>query len=148
MAASYDLNDVADALAAVWDQLDTGLTLNGEALKLSAHSDIPGQVEVPCLVLELESISWDETMASGMDSVTFVATVLVEHQDMATGQRQLRAFLSRDGGMGKIKAALLADQALGGLVSYAHIPAVRRFGQITYGDVTYLGAEIPIEVVS
>lgn len=148
MTASYDLNAIADALAEVWSGLDTGLTLNSQPLILTTYAEIPGQVEVPCLVLELDDISWDETMGSGMDSVTFLATVLVEHQDMSTGQRQLRAFLSRDGGLGKIKATLLEDQTLGGLVSYAHAKTVRRFGQIEYGEATYLGAEIPIEVVS
>jgi hypothetical protein len=148
MAASYDLNEVADALAAVWQGLDTGLELNGQALTLSAHSEVIGTVEVPALVLELDDINWDMTMGAGMDDVTFVATVLVEAQDLSTGQRQLRAFLSRDGGLGKIKRALEADQSLGGLVSYAHIPTVRRFGQIEYAGSSYLGVELTIEVVS
>jgi hypothetical protein len=50
--------------------------------------------------------------------------------------------------MGKIKAALEADQTLGGLVSYAHMTGVRRIGNVVYNDVAYLGAELPIEVMS
>lgn len=148
MAASYDLNEVADALAATWQGLDTGLTLNSQPLTLTVHAEVVGTVEVPALVLELEDIRWDMAMGEGMDEVTFVATVLVEAQDLSTGQRQLRSFLSRDGGLGKIKRALVANQTLGGLVSYAHIPTVRRFGQIEYAGSSYLGVELTIEVVS
>lgn len=148
MSADYDLNAIADALAAVWNGLDTGLTLNSQALTLTAHSEVIGTVEVPALVLELDDIDWDQTMGAGMDQVIFLATVLIEGQDLVTGQRQLRSFLGRDGGMGKIKAALVANQTLGGLVSYAHMATPRRFGQIDYAGSTYLGVEIPIEVVS
>lgn len=148
MSVSYDLNQVADALAAVWQGLDTGLTLNTEPLTLTAYPEVVGTVEVPALVLELDDINWDRTMGEGMDEFTFVATVLVEGQDLTNGQRQLRAFLSRDGGLGKIKRALVADQTLGGLVSIAHVPTVRRFGQITYAGSEYLGVELTIEVTS
>lgn len=146
--ASYDLNAVADALAAVFNDLVTGEALNGEAIKVTAYADVPGTVEVPAVVLELDDIDYDLTMGGGMDEFTFVALVLVETQDEQTGQRALRSFMSRDGGFGKLKAALEANRTLDGLVSVAHMTSVRRIGNIDYGATTYLGAEIPIEVTS
>lgn len=146
--ASYDLNAVAAALAAVFNNLDTGETLGGVPLTLNAYADVMGQIEVPALVLELDDLVWDETMGAGSDSFTFLAHLLVETQDEQVGQARLRSFMSRDGGMGKIKAALEADQTLGGLVSYAHMTGVRRIGNVVYNDVAYLGAELPIEVMS
>lgn len=148
MATSYDLNEIADALAAVFDGLPTGDEFGGVGETFNAYAEVPGQIEEPAIVLELDDLSWDATMGAGEDTLTFLATVLVDAQDDDGSQRALRAFLSRDGGVGKLKAALLADQTLGGLVSYAHMPTVRRIGTITYGGVDYLGAELPIEIVS
>lgn len=146
--ASYDLNEVADALAAVFHNIATGEELNGEPITVTAYADIPGTVEVPALVLELDDIQYDLTMGAGMDEFTFIALIMVETQDEQSGQRALRSFMSRDGGLGKLKTALENDKTLGGLVSDAHMTNVRRIGNITYGDATYLGAEIPIEVTS
>lgn len=146
--ASYDLNAVADALAAVFDGVLTGEELNGVPVRVTAHSDVPGQVEVPAVILELDDIQYDQTMGAGMDEFTFIMLLLVEYQDQRTAQRSLRSFMSRDGGMGKLKAALEADQTLGDLVSVAHMTSVRRIGVIEYGEAAYLGAEIPIEVTS
>jgi hypothetical protein len=146
--ASYDLNAVADALAEIFDGVLTGEELNGVAVSVTAYADVPGTIEVPAVVLELDDIQYDLTMGGGMDEFTFVALLLVEYQDMASAQRALRSFMSRDGGFGKLKAALEADTTLGGLVSIAHMTGVRRIGGISYGEATYLGAEVPIEVTS
>lgn len=146
--ASYDLNAVADALAAVFNDVTTGDELNGVPVVVTAYADVPGTVEVPAVVLELDDIQYDLTMGAGMDEFTFLALLLVEVQDEQTAQRSLRSFMSRNGGFGRLKAALEADSTLGGLVSIAHMTGVRRIGQIEYGEATYLGAEIPIEVTS
>lgn len=146
--ASYDLNAVADALASVFDGVTTGEELAGVPVVVTAYADVPGTVEVPAVVLELDDIQYDQTMGAGMDEFTFIALLLVEYQDMATAQRSLRSFMSRNGGFGRLKAALEADVTLGGLVSVAHMTGVRRIGGITYGEATYLGAEVLIEVTS
>lgn len=146
--AAYDLNAVADAIATVFDGVSTGETYDGVAQKVTGHSDVPPQPNVPAVVLELETISWDESMGGGADSFTFIATALVQYADSDGAQRSLRSFLSRDGGAGKLKAALEASRTLGGLVSYAHMQTARRIGLITYNDVQYLGAEMVIEVMS
>lgn len=147
--ASYDLNAVADALAEVFNGIVTGETLDSVPIAVTAYADVPGTVEVPAVVLELDDVQYDLTMGGeGMDDFTFLALLLVEYQDVASSQRALRAFMSRDGGAGKLKAALAEDQTLDGLVSFAHMTSVRRIGVINYGEATYLGAEIPIEVTA
>lgn len=146
--ASYDLNDIMDALATVFDGTPTGETHGGEAETFSAYAEVPGQFEPPAIVLELDTIEWDQNMGDGADSFTIVASVMVDYQDSRGAQRALRAMLSREGGVGKLKAALEASKSLNNLVSYAHMSSVRRIGEITYNDVTYLGAEIDIEVMS
>lgn len=139
---------MADALAGVFDGLATGDEFGGVAETFNAYAEVVDQISEPALVLELDDLTWDETMGDGEDTFTFIMTCLVDSQDNEGSQRALRYFLSRAGGTGRLKAALKADQTLGGLVSYAHMRTVRRFGLITYGGVQYLGAEIPIEIVS
>lgn len=148
--AAYDLNQVFDALAATWHGLTTGDSFGGVAQKLSAYSEVVGQVTVPAVVLELDDLDWDLEMGDGADAFTIVATVLIKTQDTKSAQRDLRRFLSRSPGAGvaKLKASLKANQTLGGLVSYAQMTTVRRVGLINYDSVDYQGAELVIEVVS
>jgi hypothetical protein len=146
--ASYDLNAVFDALAAVFDGVPTGEAYGGEAETFSAYAEVPGQFTAPGIILELDTLDWDITMGRGEDNFSANMIVLLDYQDGRGAQRRLRAMLSQDGAAGRLKAALEAGKELGGLISYAHMVRLRRFGEINYGDVTYLGAEIEIEIVS
>jgi hypothetical protein len=148
VSVDYDLNAVFDELAAVFDGISTGMQVSGEPVTLTAYAEVPGQVSVPALVLELDELTWDVTMGRGSDSWTIVGTALVQFADQQDAQRALRAFLSADGGLGRLKAALQAEQSLSGLVSYAQLAAARRIGKITYNGVDYLGCELVIEVMS
>jgi hypothetical protein len=148
--ADYDIGQVMDALAAVFNGVETGDEIDGVAITLECQAEVGGQVDVPAVVLELDDQTWDLNMGSGADSLGIVAVVLVQYQEAEGAQRALWSFLSRKEGSGflRLKAALEADQTLGGLVSYAIMTTVRNIGIITYGNVDYLGAEMIIEVVS
>lgn len=148
MTASYDLNAVFDELAAVFDGIATADQIGGATVTLTAYSEVPGQVTVPALVLELDDLQWDTTMGRGSDTWTVVGTALVQFADQQDAQRKLRSFLSADGGAGRIKAALQAEQSLGGLVSFVQLSGARRIGKITYGGADYLGCELIFEVMS
>lgn len=148
--ASYDLNAVFDALAERWNGLETGDEFSGVAQTITAYAEVVGNIQPPAIVLELDGINWDQTMNSGQDEFTILATILVK--DIATGdaQRDLRSFLSRAPGAGfqRIKNALEDDDTLGGLVSYVHMGQARQIGRITYDQVDYMGVALPLEVVS
>jgi hypothetical protein len=149
-AAEYDIGEVMDALAGIWDGLPTGDEVGGVPITLECKAEVVAQVDAPSIVLELDDQTWDLNMGHGADALGIVALVLVTYQDMDQAQRKLWSFLSRKPGSGlvRLKAALEADQTLGGLVSYAIMTGVRNIGIVTYGGVDYLGAEIPIEVMS
>ena len=148
-AVRYEIEDVMDALAAVFNGVPTGDTIGGTAVTIEAHAEVVGQVEPPGIVLELDNQDFDLTMGHGSDSLSVVALLLVTYADMDNAQRLLWRFLSRGAGSGlfRVKAALEADQTLGGLVSYAIMSTVRNIGIITYNGVNYLGAELIIEVM-
>lgn len=147
---NYDLNEIFDALAGVFNGVATGDEIGGVAITMEAHAEVPGQVDVPAVVLDFDDQAWDLNMGQGADEIGVVALLLVQYQEAEGAQRALRAFLSRKQGSGimHMKAALEADQTLGGLVSYAIMQRVRSIGIITFNGVDYLGAEIIIEVMS
>jgi hypothetical protein len=148
--ADYDLNAIFDALETLFDDLATGDEIGGEAVTLAAYSEVVGNIQAPAMVLELDDITWDETMGGGSDSFVILATILVQDVDTAGAQRALRTFLSRKvtSGIGRLKARLATDPTLGGLVSYVQMGQARQMGRITYDQVEYMGVALPLEVVS
>lgn len=146
-AASYDLNAIADALAATWAELDTQ-TVDGNMVPLSTYAEVPGQANVPAVAVELDALDWDVSMGRGADTFTFLAHLLVSSVDSRDGQRAVRQALSTGGVADKLKDKLLANQTLGGRVSYATMTRTRAVGDVVYGGVDYLGATIEIEVMS
>lgn len=148
--AAYELEQVMDALAAVFNGVETGDEIGGVAVTMECHPEVTAQVQPPSMVLEIDDLNWDLNMGSGADSWTVTALALVTYQDMDSAQRLLWRFLSRKrtSGIMRIKAALEANQTLGGLVSYAVLASVRNIGTINYAGVDYLGAELIIEVMS
>lgn len=148
--AAYEIEAVMNALAGVFNGVETGDSIGGQAIKLECHPEVVGQIDPPSIVLELDDLTWDLNMGSGADGWTVVALALVSYADMSGAQRALWRFLSRKASSGivRLKTALEANQTLGGLVSYAIMTNVRNIGVITYNGVDYLGAELIIEVVS
>jgi len=147
MSASYDLNAIADALAGVWQSMNTH-TVDGTMIPLSVYSEVPGVVNVPALAIELDDIAWDQSMGRGADQISFLAYLIVSQADSVDAQRLLRQALSTAGLANKLKDKLVASQSLGGLVSYAHMPGTRSVGVINYGGVDYQGATLEIVVMS
>jgi hypothetical protein len=148
--ADYDINEVFDALAALFNGLETGDEIGGEPVLINAYPEVVGNIDTPAMVLELDDIAWDETMGGGQDVLVVMATILVQDVDTKGAQRALRAFLSRKAtaGMARVKARLATDPSLGGLVSYVQMGQARQVGRITYDQVEYMGVALPLEVVS
>jgi hypothetical protein len=149
--ATYEIEEIMDALAATFDGVTTGDSIRGVAQAISCTAEVPLQVNVPAVVLEMDDLDWDLNMGAGADGFTVLATVLVQQQDIQTAQRELWRFLSRRGGAGiaRMKAALEANKTLGNLVSYAIFTRVRNPSTtVTVNAVDYLAAELIIEIVS
>jgi hypothetical protein len=150
MAADYDLNEIADALALRWNGLTT-VEYDGVDRPMTALSEVVGSVQPPAIVLELDDIDWDLTMGRGSDTFTFLAYLIVATADSVSGQRLVRQLMSTGGAAGRLKDAMdgvNVDRTLGGLVSIVHMPSPRSVGRINYSGVDYLGAILPIEVTA
>jgi hypothetical protein len=149
-AVDYDLNEVFDALAGVFDGVDTGDEVSGVAVTLTCVPEVPGQIEPPGLVLDFDDQNYDLNFGSGADSFGLVGLLLVTYAEAEDAQRALRSFLSRKqtSGITRLKDALEANQTLGGLVSYVVLTGVRNIGIVVFSGVDYLGAELVFEVMS
>lgn len=141
--ATYDLNAIADALAAVWQGQDTW-AVDGQMVPLTVYSEVPGQVAVPALAIELDDMSWDVSMDRGADTAMWLVHLIVENADSTSAQRAVRRALSTGSTVDKLKDRLVQNQTLGGLVAYAHMSGTRAIGEITYGGVAYQGATIEV----
>lgn len=150
LGANYDLNDIMDALAALFQGVPTGETIGGVPVLMEAHSEVVGRVDAPAIVLEMDDQTWDLTMAHGADTIQIVALLLIAYRDEENSQRTLRSFLSRKAGSGlmRLKSVLESDSTLGGRVSYAVMTGLRTIGIINYSGTNYMGAELTIEVMS
>ena len=148
--ASYEIEEIMEALKGVYQDLETGDTFGGQPATLNAYATVSGNADVPAIVFELDTLQWDLNMGGGADGLGIVATVLLQTSDSEGAQEALWRFLSRreTTGVGRLKAALDADPTLGGLVHYAQMATARRTGLITYDGVDYMGAELVIEVVA
>ena len=148
--ADYDLDDIADKIAAKFQGLATD-TYNGEAWTITSSGDISGVVNVPAVVVELDDVTYDLTMGRGEDNATFLVHLIVSSSDSASGQRLTRKLLSS----GHIKDSINGldvhgeplDRTLGGTVSYAQMTGTRTIGTINYNGVSYLGASLEVLVV-
>lgn len=141
--ADYDLNEIAAALS---DALKTnGWTIDGQLRKVAVYDDVPGQVSVPAIAIELDDVVYNETFGRGSDAFVFLAYLLVSSADTSSGQKLVRALLSSNAVSG-IVDALEQDTTLGQLVSYAVLAGTRSIGTINYGNVSYYGAVLEIGI--
>lgn len=146
--ATLDLNAIADALAAVFQGVDTSEDFSGQDVLITAQSEGAGVAYVPAVVLELDDLTYDLSMGQGAHGCVFIAHLAVSEADAVSGQRLIRSMLSTGGLVDRLKDSLVDNQSLGGLVSYAHCPGTRSIGSINIGGVSYLGADLEIVVMS
>lgn len=145
--ADYDLNDVADALAARFNGVD-GWIISGQQVEVTATAEAGGVANVPAAVLELDSVDWDVSMARGADAAVFLLYLLVSSSDSGSGQRLTRQLLSSGNLATSLRDSLdNGDRTLGGLISYAAMGSTRTIGVIDYAGARYLGATIEIAVM-
>lgn len=144
---TYDLNEIAEAMATAVQGLDTD-TYGGTVAKLTAYAEPPGQANAPAIAFELDDVAYDLTAGRGADAFVFLGYLIASEADSTSGQRLVRKMLSSGGAAERVKDAFEADTTLGGLVSYVHFSGTRSVGRITYSGVDYQGAVLVFQVVT
>lgn len=114
---------------------------------LSTYAKPPGSIEAPALVVSKPSgefADYSVFMGDGGD-LDLVINVFVQWGDDDAAWDELRTFVAQSGAY-SLFAAVNADPTLGGVVDSALVGQPTNFGPYTYGDLRYLGAEMPVEV--
>lgn len=136
---SDPITDAMQALAAAF----SGIT------GLSTYALPPGAIEVPAVVVSMpagELGDFSPVMDAGAMDLNLVVNVFVQWGDDEEAWSQLLPYLSPSG-THSLFAAVNADPTLGGVVDSALIGQPTNLGPYTWGQLQYLGAEFPVEVL-
>jgi hypothetical protein len=124
------------------------------ALEGKVYTYIPGTQEPPSVTIVPGTFVPGDTKAAITYSRNFggtnhdyvftlavVVSFTVDHQAAA----DLDSFLSPHGA-NSIKAAIEAEDTLGGVASYAHVDRVIQYGALEWNGLKFFGAQIIVEV--
>ena len=130
-------------MASITD-LRTGIATNLATISgLRTSPTLPDNPNPPIALVTPISVSFDDSFKRGMQTYTFVISVIVGRVDERTAQNKLDAFVSSTGTQ-SIKLAVESDKTLGGNAFDCRVTEMRNYGQLTIGDVIYLSAEFTV----
>lgn len=114
---------------------------------LNTYGFPPGQVNVPAAVVapgDGEFLVY-QTANGGAPTLNLTVTLFVQRTQDRAGTEKLDAYLATSGSNSVYNAVEL-DQDLGGVVQSAVVLGARNFGTFTYGELSYFGADLDVEV--
>lgn len=130
--------DDADIRTGLKTRLDT---ITG----LSVYKWVPGQINTPAAMIQRRRTEYDKTMADGSDDWEYLVTVLVSWADPEVAQAAMSEYLARTGTK-SIKAAIEADDTLGGVVDFAHVREAGEEEIRAVNEISYLAVDFTIGV--
>lgn len=122
---------------------------NGLAANLATISGLriqawqPDNINPPAAFIFPQGVSFDNAFNRGMNTYTFVVTVVVARQSERSSQNALDTYVSGTGA-NSVKRALESDKTLGGKAFDVRVTDVRNYGELAAGEVTYLSAEFVV----
>jgi len=130
------------SMTALRDGIATRLaTVNG--LRVSAtYLDAP---RPPVAMVLPDRIDYDLDGSRGADQFFFTVSLLVGRADDRAAQRNIDDYVV---GTNSVKKAIEDDRTLGGAADTCRVTEMRNYGQVSVGDVVYLGVEFEVEVVA
>lgn len=114
---------------------------------LNAYASIPDDITAPAAVVEVEAISYLGTFDGHYD-YGLVVQLFVQNSapgSTGTGEDQLSGYLDSTGAT-SVKAAVEADESLGGIAQITGVTAMRNYGVVEYAGVSYLSCELVVGV--
>jgi hypothetical protein len=99
----------------------------------------------PIALVLPDRIEYDLNANRGADTFIFTVQVIVVRASDRGAQLALDQFTV---GPDSVKDAVESDRTLGGSADTCRVTELRNYGQVTIGDVVYLGFELEVEVVA
>jgi hypothetical protein len=127
-------------------EIRSGIATNLATISgLRTNSIVPDTVTPPIAIVEPTGITFDQSMARGLDQLNFKVTVIVGRASERSGQNSIDAFCSSSGSS-SVKRAIESDRTLGGKANDLRVTGLNSYGSITIGDTPYLAAEFAVIV--
>lgn len=112
-------------------------------LRIADH--LPEQVSPPMAVILLQNVQYHRAMQGGLSEWTFVISCVTGRMGERSAQQQLDSWLAWSGD-GSVRAAVEADQTLGGACSTLVVSDAVAVKPLTIGDASYLTCEFVVSV--
>ena len=123
-----------------------GLETNLETVSgLRAYSEIPENPQVPCGVVTLNSVDYDQAFQRGLTQLSFNVTVIVGRFSVQQAQENLNDYAGN--GAKSIKTAVQSDRSLGGSAVDTVLTSMNSISALDLNDGNnYLGMEFSVTV--
>lgn len=112
-------------------------------LRVADH--LPEQINPPIAVIQIQSVTYHRAMRGGLSNWEYVVSVVAGRLGDRAAQRTLDAWMSWDGSQ-SVRAALEADQTLGGICSTVKVNDMLAVRPVSLGDAAYLSCEFNVYV--
>ena len=110
-----------------------------------AYSEIPENPQVPCGVVVLNSVEYDQAFQRGLTELSFNITVIVGRFSVQQAQENLNKYAG-DGGK-SIKTAIESDKTLNGSAVDTRVVSMNSISALDLNDGNnYLGMEFSVTV--
>jgi hypothetical protein len=111
---------------------------------LRTYADIPDNPAMPCAVVQLRDVDYDQAFQRGLTEYAFVITVIFGRIATSQAQRSMDQLIST--GDRSLKAAVETDRTLDGKAFDTVVTAMTNVQSVTIGDITYLSADFAVTV--
>jgi len=114
--------------------------------RIRVYGEIPDNPMVPCVIVTLGDPAIDYDLAfktGGGHTYRFALVCMSGRAAERAAQRRIDGWLA---GPDAIKTVLEEDRTFGGLVFDCRVTEARNIGPVVLGDVTYLSAELSVEI--
>jgi hypothetical protein len=111
---------------------------------IRTYADIPDNPAMPAAVVQLRSVSYDQSFGQGMAEYSFIVTVIFGRIATSSAQRNMDALIST--GTGSLKDAVEVDRTLAGSAYDTRVTDMTDITSVTIGDITYLSADFAVSV--
>lgn len=132
-----------DAVAtALKTRLDT---LNVAESRLMVAKEPNNQIYPPAIVIDTPDTQLPTNLCQTEFTETYSLFVVVDYSDLVQAHRLLRELLSVTGSK-SIRAALMADTTLGGVVHGLEVLSPVEVGEFSVEEMDWFGAIVPVEI--
>lgn len=111
---------------------------------IRTYADIPDNPMMPAAVVQLQSVSYDQSFQRGLTEYQYVITAIFGRISTVESQRNLDALIST--GDRSLKAAVESDRTLDGEAFDVRVSEMTNLTSVTIGDITYLSADFAVTV--